>query len=157
MPNMKGADLAERLCRARPGVRILLMSGYADDARWSARSDAAPVAFLPKPFTSVELVAKVREVLDAPWDGSAHGKSRGCLSPELFSKRQFWHSLAAVVLGNAAYFSLDRFLPPAGRHVPVQNRLGTGHRLLVLPGLLWSVGAAEVVPAAVAHDLLLYL
>ena len=35
-----------------------------------------------------------------------------------FSMRQFWHSLAAVVLGNAAYFSLDRYLPPAGRHVP---------------------------------------
>ena len=36
----------------------------------------------------------------------------------IFSKRQFWHSLAAVVLGNAVYFSLDRYLPPAGRHVP---------------------------------------
>jgi hypothetical protein len=35
-----------------------------------------------------------------------------------FSMRQFWHSLAAVLLGNAAYFSLDRYLPPAGRHVP---------------------------------------
>jgi len=38
--------------------------------------------------------------------------------PRLFSKRQFWHSLAAVVLGNALYFSLDRYLPPAARHVP---------------------------------------
>jgi hypothetical protein len=38
--------------------------------------------------------------------------------PRVFSMRQFWHSLTAVVLGNAAYFSLDRFLPPAGRHVP---------------------------------------
>jgi len=36
----------------------------------------------------------------------------------LFSWRQFWHSLAAVLLGNAVYFSLDRFLPLAGRHVP---------------------------------------
>lgn len=68
MPNMKGADLAERVSRLRPGVRILLMSGYADMPmvrRYSLRS----VAFLPKPFTSVELVAKVREVLDAPWEG----------------------------------------------------------------------------------------
>jgi hypothetical protein len=38
--------------------------------------------------------------------------------PQVFSMRQFWHSLAAVVLGNAAYFSLERFLPPAGRHIP---------------------------------------
>jgi hypothetical protein len=36
----------------------------------------------------------------------------------LFSARQFWHSLAAVVLGNAVYFGFDRFLPAAGRHVP---------------------------------------
>jgi len=36
----------------------------------------------------------------------------------IFSARQFWHSFAAVVLGNAVYFGLDRFLPPAGRHVP---------------------------------------
>jgi len=36
----------------------------------------------------------------------------------IFSARQFWHSLAAVLIGNALYFSLDRFLPPVGRHVP---------------------------------------
>jgi hypothetical protein len=34
--------------------------------------------------------------------------------------RQFWHCLAAVMLGNAAYFSTDGFLPPAGRHVLYQ-------------------------------------
>jgi hypothetical protein len=38
--------------------------------------------------------------------------------PRIFSMRQFWHSLAAVLLGNAAYFGMDRYLPPAGRHVP---------------------------------------
>lgn len=37
---------------------------------------------------------------------------------KLFSIRQFWHSLVAVVLGNAVYFSFERFLPSAGRHVP---------------------------------------
>lgn len=36
----------------------------------------------------------------------------------VFSWRQFWQSFAAVVLGNAAYFSLDRYLPPTGRHEP---------------------------------------
>ncbi len=34
--------------------------------------------------------------------------------------RRFWHAFAAVVLGNAVYFSLDRFLPPRARHVPYQ-------------------------------------
>ena len=77
MPNMKGAELAAHLCRARPDLRILLMSGYAEDARVQ-RAGRSSVAFLPKPFTSVELVEKVREVLDAPWNGSAQRKASGC-------------------------------------------------------------------------------
>ncbi len=34
--------------------------------------------------------------------------------------RRFWHALAAVLLGNAVYFSLDRYLPARARHVPYQ-------------------------------------
>jgi two-component system cell cycle sensor histidine kinase/response regulator CckA len=73
MPNMKGAELAERLRRARPGLRILLMSGYVDEPVVQ-RLGRGSVAFLPKPFTSVELVEKVRQVLDAPWNGLPTGK-----------------------------------------------------------------------------------
>ncbi len=65
MPNMPGAELAERIRRARPAVRVLLMSGYTGEAL-AQRLGHDPVAFLPKPFTSVGLVEKVREVLDAP-------------------------------------------------------------------------------------------
>ena len=44
----------------------------------------------------------------------------GSRMPErrIFSWRQFWHSLAAIVLGNTVYFGFYRYLPPAGRHVP---------------------------------------
>jgi len=65
MPNMKGSELAEHLRRVRPGVRVLLMSGYAHETvvRLYSRDRSA---FLAKPFTSVELVEKIREVLDAP-------------------------------------------------------------------------------------------
>ena len=73
MPNMKGAELAERLRRARPDLRILLMSGYAE-APVIERLSRDPVAFLPKPFTSVELVEKIRQVLDAPWNGLPNGR-----------------------------------------------------------------------------------
>ena len=31
-------------------------------------------------------------------------------------KRDFWRSLAAVVLGNAIYFGVERFLPPEAQH-----------------------------------------
>jgi two-component system, cell cycle sensor histidine kinase and response regulator CckA len=74
MPNMQGADLAERLRRAHPNLRILLMSGYTDEAAVQ-RLGRGSVAFLPKPFTSVELVEKIRQVLDAPWNGSSTARS----------------------------------------------------------------------------------
>lgn len=46
MPNMMGAELAERLSRIRPQLRILLMSGYTDvPILHSLGRDA--VAFLP--------------------------------------------------------------------------------------------------------------
>lgn len=38
--------------------------------------------------------------------------------------RNFWKSLAAVLLGNAVYFLLMAHLPPAARHAP--NRLDLG-------------------------------
>ncbi len=73
MPNMKGAELAERLRRARPDLRILLMSGYVDEPVVQ-RLGRSSVAFLPKPFTSVELVEKVRQVLDSPWNSLPTGR-----------------------------------------------------------------------------------
>ncbi len=76
MPNMKGADLAGHLLRARPDLRILLMSGYAEEAALLGACKRS-VAFLAKPFTSIELVAKVREVLDAPWNGLPMGRRPG--------------------------------------------------------------------------------
>jgi CheY-like chemotaxis protein len=68
MPNMRGADLAERLRLARPDLRIVLMSGYPDQPAVQ-RLGRNSLAVLPKPFTSIELVDKVRQVLDTPWHG----------------------------------------------------------------------------------------
>ena len=36
----------------------------------------------------------------------------------------FVHALVAVLLGNAAYFLLGRYLPPGARHVPFNIDLG---------------------------------
>lgn len=74
MPNMKGGELAERLRRVRPELRILMMSGYADDPMLQ-RLGRESIGFLPKPFTSVELVEKVREVLDGPWNVLRTGRN----------------------------------------------------------------------------------
>jgi PAS domain S-box-containing protein len=52
MPGMGGRELAEELRDRRPGLKLLFMSGYTDDAvlRHGIRHDR--VAFLPKPFTA---------------------------------------------------------------------------------------------------------
>jgi signal transduction histidine kinase/predicted hydrocarbon binding protein len=65
LPNGSGPDLAERVVASRPDVRVLFMSGYADDAVLQ-RVHGREVALLPKPFTPAALAKRVRGVLDAP-------------------------------------------------------------------------------------------
>jgi signal transduction histidine kinase len=61
MPGMNGPRLAERLTAVRPDMRVLYVSGYAEDAL-DLRGRGA---FLAKPYTSTGLARKVREVLDS--------------------------------------------------------------------------------------------
>jgi hypothetical protein len=65
MPKMSGRDLAERLIRVRPDIKVLYMSGYGGQTLAAHGTDAA-VALIRKPFTAAELVRRVREVLEAP-------------------------------------------------------------------------------------------
>jgi CheY-like chemotaxis protein len=68
MPNMDGAELARRLARTRPELRILFMSGYVDDDVVRSLGKASSL-FLPKPFTASVLMDRVRQALDRPWLG----------------------------------------------------------------------------------------
>jgi two-component system cell cycle sensor histidine kinase/response regulator CckA len=64
MPDSEGPPLLERLTRARPAIRALYISGYANEAlRHMLLVEGTP--FLQKPFTPDRLTRKVREVLDA--------------------------------------------------------------------------------------------
>jgi two-component system, cell cycle sensor histidine kinase and response regulator CckA len=62
MPHMTGFELGQQVAERTPGLKILYMSGYRDNA---AAPGEAPKAFLHKPFTPDVLLNKVREVLDA--------------------------------------------------------------------------------------------
>ena len=68
MPEMDGTTLARHVREKYPHVKIIFISGYAED-RFKEHL-GADVWFLPKPFTLKQLATKVKEVLDSPRAGS---------------------------------------------------------------------------------------
>jgi PAS domain S-box-containing protein len=64
MPGMSGHHLAKRLESLQPGMKILYMSGYADNAIAQHGVLGEGVNYIQKPFTVDGLARKVREVLD---------------------------------------------------------------------------------------------
>jgi len=60
---MNGKELFERLKEVRPNLKVLFVSGHTSDVIAHRGVLNHGVAFLPKPFSPVELAGKVREVL----------------------------------------------------------------------------------------------
>ena len=70
MPTLSGPLVAERLLTERPGLRVVLMSGYSDrlfatEGGWDARA-----SFLEKPFSPNALLERIKQAL-----GSATSRS----------------------------------------------------------------------------------
>ncbi|HZE97430.1 MAG TPA: response regulator [Planctomycetota bacterium] len=64
MPQMSGRELSSHLRPKRPGMKVLYMSGYTEDAIARHGVLEPGTAFLEKPFTPDSLAKKVRELLD---------------------------------------------------------------------------------------------
>jgi PAS domain S-box-containing protein len=69
MQGLDGRALADELRRRHPELRVLYVSGHAEDAILERGVLEPGVAFLPKPFTASSLLARVRAVLDRPPTG----------------------------------------------------------------------------------------
>jgi CheY-like chemotaxis protein len=65
MPGLEARTLAERLAAAHPGLAVLYMTGYTEEALGPYRLLEPDVAVLEKPFTPEALLRRVRELLDA--------------------------------------------------------------------------------------------
>ena len=63
MPKLSGRELADRVLRQRPDIKVLYMSGYTDNAVVNSGVLDNEMAFLQKPFTPGVLTRKVRQVL----------------------------------------------------------------------------------------------
>ena len=63
MPGLGGVAVAERVLKEKPGLPVLFISGYPDDAAIDKDFSAGDVSFLAKPFTPKELTAVVRQAL----------------------------------------------------------------------------------------------
>ncbi len=63
MPEMDGPTLMKELKKRNPDIRIIFVSGYAEDAFEKGMPDSYQFEFLPKPFTLKQLVSKVKEAM----------------------------------------------------------------------------------------------
>jgi two-component system, cell cycle sensor histidine kinase and response regulator CckA len=70
MPVMDGFDLTRRIRKLRPQLPIIYISAYSENSDLRPE-ESRQAPYLPKPFTSLKLTAKIREVLDSPRSDAA--------------------------------------------------------------------------------------
>ena len=63
MPEMDGPTLLKEMRRANPDLKMIFVSGYAEEAFQKNLPPGGQFAFLPKPFTLKQLVATVKETM----------------------------------------------------------------------------------------------
>ncbi len=63
MPEMDGPTLLKEMRGRNPTLKVIFVSGYAEEAFSKSLPDNEQFAFLPKPFTLTQLVAQVKETI----------------------------------------------------------------------------------------------
>jgi two-component system, OmpR family, phosphate regulon response regulator PhoB len=63
--DINGHDAALYLCQKSPKMYVVMVAGLPDDERIDAWTTDQNIGVFPKPFAPAELLAKVRELLEA--------------------------------------------------------------------------------------------
>ena len=63
MPGMDGHTLVRLVQEELPDIKVILMSGYAEDAIPGEIACDPSINFLPKPFSLQDLASRVKDVL----------------------------------------------------------------------------------------------
>ncbi len=63
IPEMDGPTLLKELRKTNPELKIIFVSGYAEEAFSKSLPQGEQFSFLPKPFTLKQLVAAVKETM----------------------------------------------------------------------------------------------
>lgn len=63
MPDISGPELASRLMKKFPEVKVLFISGYLDDTLDQYKLIKEKASFLPKPFSAEQLLEKISHIL----------------------------------------------------------------------------------------------
>jgi CheY-like chemotaxis protein len=66
MPEMTGLELSQHILAIRPGIPIILTSGYLNTEALQKARDTGVKSVIKKPFDIKELVAQIRLVLNEP-------------------------------------------------------------------------------------------
>ncbi len=63
MPRLDGPSLVKEVRQSRPELKVIFISGYAEDSFRKRVGEETGIHFLPKPFSLKQLAGKVKEVL----------------------------------------------------------------------------------------------
>jgi two-component system, cell cycle sensor histidine kinase and response regulator CckA len=74
MPDMTGTMAVKRILELRPSLPVLYFSSYSEvESLRPSYPDSDP--YIAKPFSSAQLIRKIREVLDRPKSEAANRRS----------------------------------------------------------------------------------
>ena len=65
MPEMDGPTLLREMRQQKPELKMIFVSGYAEEAFQKSLPEGEKFSFLAKPFTLKQLVAAVKETMES--------------------------------------------------------------------------------------------